>query len=121
LAKATEILAPQLASDGKLLAQGKVDVRRFTRLNKLEIVAIAYFNQEAKLEENDWLTGFLDDYQNLKMSEEGHERSKLIVEALGRIGGFNEPSPRKPDDRNWIGRNVTARNKDPNKDPNKET
>lgn len=116
LAKATEILAPQLASDGELLAQGKVDVRRFTRLNKLEIVAIAYFSQEAKLEENEWLEGFLDDYQNLKMSEEGHERSKLIVEALGNIGRVEKPSRKLKDERGWVQRNLTARNKGPDEE-----
>ncbi len=110
-AQATKILAPQLASDSNDLAEGRVDVRRLTRLNKLEIVAISYFSQEAKLEENTWLAGFLNDYMNLKMSEEGHERSKLIVEALGKLGKESTPQKKKGDDRGWLGRNVTARNK----------
>lgn len=112
-AKAVEILGPQLGSSGKYLEELEIDDRKMTRLNKLEIVAIAYFNQEAIAEDNDWLSGFLGDYMALKMSEEGHERSKLLVEALGKIGRENVPSRKKRDDRSWTQRNLTARNKNP--------
>ena len=112
-AQATKVLAPQLGSDKTLLAEGKIDTRRMTRLNKLEIVALTYFRQEAKLEENDWLTGFIEDYESYKMSEEGHERAKLIVEALGKLGKESATPPKKGDARGWLGRNVTARNKGP--------
>ena len=112
-AKAVEILAPQLASAGTFLADLEIDDRKMSRLNKLEIVAIAYFEQEAIAEDNDWLKGFLGSYLALKMSEEGHERSKLLVEALGRIGGSDDAPLRRPDDRGWVKRNVTARNKGP--------
>ncbi len=111
--KATEILAPQLGSDKTILAEGKIDTRRMTRLNKLEIVALTYFRQEAYLEDNEWLKGFIDDYESYKMSEEGHERVNLIVEALGKIGGWSEDSSKTKDERGWLGRNITARNKDP--------
>ena len=111
--KAVEIIGPQLGSAGKFLAEQEIDDRKMTRLNKLEIVALSYFGQEAKLEENDWLLGFLDDYRAYKMSEEGHERSKLLVEALGKIGRENVPTRKKRDDRSWTQRNLTARNKRP--------
>jgi len=111
--KAVEILGPQLGSAGKFLEELEIDDRKMSRLNKLEIVAISFFNQEAIAEDNDWLKGFLGDYLALKMSEEGHERSKLLVEALGKIGRENVPTKKKQDDRSWTQRNVTARNKKP--------
>lgn len=111
--KAVEILGPQLGSAGRFLEELEIDDRKMSRLNKLEIVAISFFNQEAIAEDNDWLKGFLGDYLALKMSEEGHERSKLLVEALGKIGRENVPSRKKRDDRSWTQRNVTRRNKNP--------
>jgi hypothetical protein len=107
--EAVSILGPQLGTDGATLAEQLIDVRRFTRLNKLEIVAIAYFNRH----ENDWVKEFMGDYMNLKMSEEGNERSKLIVEALKAVGGHRPEQRKKQDDRGWVQRNVTARNKGP--------
>ena len=112
-AKAVEIIGPQLGSAGRFLEELEIDDRKMSRLNKLEIVAIAYFGQEADQEDNDWLKGFLGDYLALKMSEEGHERSKLLVEALGKIGRENAPSRKKRDDRSWTERNLTRRNKRP--------
>ena len=113
MSKATEIITPQLASSGKFLVDQEIDDRKMSRLNKLEIVAIAFFNQEAIQEDNSWLKGFLGDYLALKMSEEGHERSKLLVEALGNIGRHESPTKKKRDERGWVGRNLTARNKGP--------
>jgi len=107
LSVGTEILAPQLGTDGIQLAEQTVNVMRLTRLNMLEILPIMYFMGH----DNDWIKERMEDYMNLKMSEEGHERSKLIVEALKAIGGKKEPPKKKKDDRNWVQRNVTARNK----------
>lgn len=112
-AKAVEIIGPQLGSAGRFLEELEIDDRKMSRLNKLEIVAISYFNQEAIQEDNDWLAGFLGDYLALKMSEEGHERSKLLVEALGKIGKENTPTRRKRDNRSWTERNFTRRNQKP--------
>ena len=109
--EAVKIIAPQLGSAGKFLELMEIDDRKMSRLNKLEIVAISYFNQEAIQEDNEWLQGFLGDYLALKMSEEGHERSKLLVDALGKIGRENTQDRKKRDERGWVQRNVTARNK----------
>ena len=111
--EAVKIIAPQLGSAGSFLEELEIDDRKMSRLNKLEIVAISFFNQEAIAEDNDWLKGFLGDYLALKMSEEGHERSKLLVEALGKIGRETMPTRRKRDDRSWTQRNVTRRNQKP--------
>lgn len=108
--EAVSILAPQLGTDGVKLAEQLVDVRRMTRLNKLEIVAIAYFLPD---HEKDWIGSFMDGYMNLKMSEEGHERPVLLVEALKAIGGVPKQTAVKKDDRGWVGRNLTARNQGP--------
>ena len=112
-AKAVEILGPQLGSAGRFLAELEIDDRKMSRLNKLEIVAIAFFDQEAIVEDNDWLKGFLGSYLALKMSEEGHERSKLLVEALGNISRAGSVPKKKRDERGWTQRNITARNKGP--------
>lgn len=109
LSRATEILAPQLGTDGIQLAEQVINEMRFTRLNKLEILPIMYFMGH----ENDWIKERMIDYMNLKMSEEGHERAVLIVEALKAIGGKIEPPKQKKDDRSWVQRNVTRRNKGP--------
>ena len=110
-AKAVEILGPQLGSAGRFLAEQEIDDRKMSRLNKLEIVAIAYFGQEAIAEDNDWLKGFLGDYLALKMSEDGHEHAKLLVEALGNIARTGSTPKKRRDERGWVQRNVTARNK----------
>jgi hypothetical protein len=109
LSKATEVLAPQLGSDGEDLSNQVINVMRFTRLNPIEIMPIMYFLGH----KNNWIKDRMTDYMNLKMSEEGHERSKLIVEALKAIGGKIEPPKKKKDDRNWTQRHITARNKGP--------
>ena len=104
-----EKLGPQLGTDGNDLAEQKINVMRFTRLNLLEILPIMYF----KGHENPWIKERMDDYMNLKMSFEGHERSKLIVEALKAVGGSREQPKKKKDDRGWVGRNLTKRGKGP--------
>jgi hypothetical protein len=117
LSTAVKILAPQLGTDAEQLAEFVVDPRRMTRLNKIELTAVAYFlpDHPAKGENADWLGKFIDGYMNLKMSEEGHERAVLLVEALKAIGGVPKPEQKKTDDRNWHQRNLTMRNKGPDK------
>lgn len=107
--EAVSIIAPQLGTDGQKLSELLIDPRRMTRLNKLEILSIAYFLEH----DNDWIRTFMGNYMNLKMSEEGHERAVLLVEALKAIGGAKPDSKKKQDNRGWVGRNVTARNKGP--------
>ena len=107
--EAVAIIAPQLGTDGQKLAEMLIDPRRMTRLNKLEIVSLAYFLEH----DNDWVRSFMGNYMNLKMSEEGHERAVLLVEALKAIGGAKQETKKKQDNRGWLGRNVTARNKGP--------
>jgi len=104
-----EKLGPQLGSDGTTLSEQKVDTMRLTRLNLLEILPIMYFRGH----KNNWIKERMNDYMDLKMSFEGHERSKLIVEALKAVGGSREQKKRKKDDRGWVGRNLTKRNKGP--------
>ena len=108
--EAVTILGPQLGTDGAMLSEFKIDPRRMSRLNLLEITATAYFLPD---HDDDWIGGFLGNYLNLKMSEEGHERSVLLVEALKAIGGVPKQKNEKRDDRGWVQRNVTARNKGP--------
>lgn len=109
LTKATEILAPQIGIDGGDLAEQKIDVRRMTRLNKLEILAVAYFRRH----DNAWVKDFMEDYVNLKMSDEADPRYRVIVDALGMIGRESGFEPRRSEDeRSWIQRNITQRNKD---------
>jgi len=107
-----ETLGPQLGSDGTTLSEQKVDTMRLTRLNLLEILPIMYF----KGHENPWIKERMDDYMNLKMSFEGHERAKLIVEALKAVGGSREQPKKKKDERGWVGRNITKRNKGPDEE-----
>lgn len=110
LAKATEILAPQIGIDGVDLAEQRIDTRRMTRLNKLEILALSYFRRH----ENSWVRDFMNDYENYKMSEENHERAVLIVEALGNIGRSLEPKTKKPkDERSFVERHFTKRGQEP--------
>ena len=106
----TEILAPQLGTDGIDLADQIVDVLRFTRLNKLEILPIMYYLGE---DEDSWIHKSMKIYMNLKMSEEGHERSVLVVKALQALGGRMPQPKKKKDTRNIIERNLTRRNKGP--------
>lgn len=110
--EAVVILGSQLGSDGTDLSEMRVDPRRFSRVNLMEVVALAYFDNH----ENDWVQDFGESYLNLKMSIEGHERSKLIVEAIKGIGGSRVASKKKVDDRNWHQRNLTQRNKEPEDD-----
>jgi hypothetical protein len=112
LSKATEVLAPQLGTDGVDLAEQRINIMRFTRLNPLEILPIMYFQGHT----NSWIKDRMDDYMNLKMSEEGHERAKLIVDALKAIGGKMEPPKKRKDDRSWTQRNITKRGQGPDDD-----
>jgi hypothetical protein len=105
--EAVSILAPQLGTDGIDLAEQRINEMRFTRLNILEITAIAYFRRH----ENSWIKEYMSDYMNLKMSEEGHERYNVIVEVMKAIGGSTSEKPKKKDERNWHQRNITQRNK----------
>lgn len=106
-----DVIAPQLGTDGELLAKGIVDIRRNTRLNKIEIIAIAHFL--ASYPEGGWYKRYMGEYMNLKTSEEGHERPKLLVEALKAIGGYQKEKAPRRDARSWVQRNVTKRNKGP--------
>ena len=107
--EAVAIIAPQLGTDGAKLSEQLIDARRMTRLDIFEIMAMTHFIDH----KNDYARRFADHYLNLKMSEEGHERSVLLVEALKAIGGASQEKKQKQDKRGWLGRNVTARNKGP--------
>jgi hypothetical protein len=109
LSRAVDILGPQLGSDGEDLAEQIINVKRFSRLNMMEILPIMYFLGH----DNDWIKERMVDYMDLKMSEEGHERAVLVVEALKAIGGKVEPPRKKKDDRSWTERHFTKRNKGP--------
>jgi len=104
-----ESLGPQIGSDGTTLSEQKIDRMRLSRLNLLEIMGVMYF----KGHKNKWIKDRMDDYLDLKMSFEGHERSKLIVEALKAVGGSKEAKKKKKDDRGWVGRNLTKRGQGP--------
>jgi len=80
------IIVPQLASDSNTLASGGVDVNRLTRLNALEILCIAYFQQTPKLAGGNWVNNFMQLYKNLKMSENGW-RAIQLVQAIGASKG----------------------------------
>ena len=111
--EATRVLAPQIASDQETLEDGKVDVRRMTQLNPLEIMAISYFKQK----KNNWIQNFLDDYMNLKMSSTENielNRSRQIIEALGNIGSERRPDRRqRRDERSFVERHFTKRGQGP--------
>jgi len=107
-----EILGPQLGTDGTDLAEQRINKMRFSRLNLLEILPIMYF----KGHKNPWIKNRMDDYLDLKMSFEGHERSKVIADVLKSFGGSREQPKKKKDERGWVGRNVTKRNKGPDEE-----
>jgi hypothetical protein len=106
-----DVIAPQLGSDGETLAENRNDPRRLTRLNLFEIMGVAHF--ESSYPEDCWYNRYMNNYMNLKMSEEGHERSKLLVKALEAIGGAARIKKQKEDDRGLLARNIWARNKKP--------
>ena len=107
-----DIIAPQLGTDGVKLAEQIIDARRMTRLDIFEIMAMTHFIEH----KNNYARKFADNYLNLKMSEEGHERAVLLVEALKAIGGAKPEKKQKQDHRGWVERNVTARNKGPDEE-----
>jgi hypothetical protein len=113
MSRGVDVIAPQLGTDGGKLAKGEIDIRRMTRLNPIEIIAIAHFNASYT---DGYYFRFMSQYMNLKTSEEGHERPKLLVDALKAIGGGQKERQQKRDDRNWVQRNVTKRNKGPDSD-----
>jgi len=102
-------LAPQLGTDQIDLSEFVINEMRFTRLNNMEILPIMYFMGH----DNDWIKERMTDYMNLKMSHEDDPRYRVIVDALKAIGGKIDPKKKKRDDRGFIGKHFTRRNKGP--------
>lgn len=115
LSKAIDILAPQLASDALDLSNLKINYMRFTRLSKGEMLNVLYFHDknEETGKHKDWYSRKMEEWMNLRMSEEGHERSVLIVKALSALGSPKTSRQPKKDKRGMLARNLWARNQSP--------
>ncbi len=111
VSKATEIIGPQLAGDANDVVEGIVDVRRFSRVNKIEVTWMSYFSNIPLIRGGRYAKKIVIENLNLLMSLEGHERSKLLVKALGMLTGVKtEP---KKDTRNVIEKYITKRGQKP--------
>lgn len=100
-------LAGELGSDSTVAAQGKSDMRRFSKLNRLDVVWNSHFMLVPDEEGGEYAKQFCDNFQNLAVSEEGWRTNKVIQLVAGSKGA---PSVgelmKKP---NILQRNITDR------------
>jgi len=110
--KTAEVLIPQWGSDREYLEEGKVDVRRFSNIEKVWLLPLSYFMLKKRKHgggySNDWCINWL----NLCYSIEAQHK-KLQISLQQAVTGGKAGTPKTKDTRNWIQRNVTQRNKKP--------
>jgi len=99
-------LAPQLGTDTKDLAKGRVDMRRLSVLTPDDIQVLLYAKLKSR-KSTTWKT-LRDEYLNLKVSEGGRGRRDIIhMESVSRGGPANlEPEMIRP---GLIARNIYKR------------
>jgi len=113
VSEALRIIAPQIGVDFEGLQEGKIDPRRLSRINKIESFWMSWFLHLPDNEGGEFMREFIEDMLNLNMSLEGHERSKLLVEALRAVTTSQKTQDKAKDNRNWIERNITKRGLEP--------
>ncbi|MHA1829052.1 MAG: hypothetical protein ACTSX6_10455 [Candidatus Heimdallarchaeaceae archaeon] len=106
---AESTLAPQLGTDFIDLMRGRVDVRRLTYLNELEIVWLSYFLMIPNHRGGRFARRFCENYMNLKMSEGGRRVNQMIQMVAGSRG---VPVFREVDKRSWVERHLTLRDEE---------
>jgi len=98
-------LAPQLGSDAEFLAQGRVDMRKLSVIEKADIPFLLY----ARIKGKKWGTWkLIHDYLlNIYVSVGGRGRKDIIrMEGVSKGGLPPEPEPEQP---SWIARNILRR------------
>jgi len=101
------ILGTQFGSDDDELSKGKVDIRRFTRINEAEALGIAYFLEVPDHKGGIYAKRFIENYMNLKVSVDGW-RVNTITKLIGASKGVQSTESYNPP--GWLGRNITQRN-----------
>lgn len=94
--RSAEILIPNLGSDEEYLIEGKVDVRRFSDIELIDVIWLNWFmnipDKYGGEYARDWSYNFL----NLMYSVKGKHK-KIVVNMQNAISGLPEPKKKEKD------------------------
>lgn len=110
--ESARVLVPQMGTDRSDLEEGKFDTRRFTNITEVDIIWLSWFDTLPDKYGGQWARAWAEAYRNHSYSVDG-ENKKLVVAMQQAVSGGRDASPKKKDDRSWIQKNVTQRNKEP--------
>lgn len=111
LSSSAETLIPELGTDVRDKSSGKVDVRRFSNIDRKERMWLTWFKMLPEDEGGAYMKPFCEEYLNISMSVSGM-RSKQIIALFGALSGKGIRK-KTNDTRNFIQRHITQRNKEP--------
>ena len=103
------VLVPQMGSDLTMLAQGKVDVRRFSHIDEADPVWMSHFANIPRFEGGEYANRFIDSYLNYSYSVNG--RHKKLVEGMQRAVSGQPEQKEAPKHRSLSDR-ILGRNKE---------
>lgn len=97
-------LAPQLGSDAVTLKTGQVDMRRFSKIEKTQLMPLAYLSWRGK-KVRFW-KHFVEQFENRAVAIDGYRSRQLIQMESAATGKPVVEELEKP---GWVGRNITHR------------
>lgn len=112
VSESAKILVPQMGTDQNELAEGKYDTRRFTNISLVDVIWLSWFDTLPDKYGGEWSRKWADSYRNHAYSVDG-ENKKLVVAMQQAVSGGKDKSIKKKDERTFIQKHLTQRNKEP--------
>lgn len=110
--ESARVLVPQMGTDHNDLAEGKYDTRRFTNIDYVDVIWLSWFDTLPDKFGGQWARAWAESYRNHAYSVNG-ENKKLVVQMQQAVSGGKDKDMKKKDQRSWLQRNLTQRNKEP--------
>jgi len=107
--EAVKILLPNYSSDDEYLREGKVDIRRFTNVDPVDVYWLSWFSLIEDQYGGEWANDWCQMWMNIRDSVNG-EHKKLGINAIEALGTKGDKTQKK-DVRNIIQKYVTERGK----------
>lgn len=110
--ESAKVLVPQMGTDLVLIREGKIDYRRFTNIQALDVYWLTWFSLKPKEKGGNFTKRFCEMFSNYSYSVNAQNK-KLVVAMQQAISGSDKKDEKQKDNRSWMQKHVTQRGKEP--------
>lgn len=109
-----KVLVPQWGSDPNVIAEGRIDNRRFTNISDLDTLWLSWFETIPDEYGGQWARSFADQIRNHAYSVNAQHK-KLLIGFQQAVSGERKKDGKR-DNRTFVEKHLTKRNKKPDDD-----